>query len=184
MLTVNFSPFPQIETERLCLRAIRHSDVNEVFALRSDKEAMRFIAKPIMTNLSEAEAHIKMIHEGIEKTQHVNWAVKLKGKDKLIGILGFYRMTLADYRTEVGYMLLPDYHRKGIMSEALRAVVDYGFKEMKFHQIEAIIDPRNSASENILLKNKFVKEAHFKENHFFEGMFLDSAHYCILSRNW
>ncbi|HXB39423.1 MAG TPA: GNAT family N-acetyltransferase [Bacteroidia bacterium] len=183
MLTLNISPFPELQTERLILRAVKQTDVHEVFTLRSDKETMRYIAKPLMKTLSDAEAHIKIIEEGIKKKEHINWAITLKGEDKLIGILGFYRMALEHHRSEVGYMLLKQYHRKGIMNEALNAVIDYGFNKIKFHQIEAIIDNNNAASEGILIKNKFVKEAHFKENYLFGGKYLDSVHYTILAKN-
>ena len=52
---------------------------------------------------------------------------------------------------------------------------------MKLHSIEAVIDPRNSASEKVLQKNGFIKEAHLKENEFFEGEFIDSVIYSRLN---
>ncbi len=184
MLTLNFDPFPVLETERLHLRALNPKDIEQLFALRSDKEAMRYIAKPVMKTLSDAEAHIKMVMDGLQKLEHINWAITLKGEDSLMGMIGFYRMLKEHYRTEVGYMLLPNFHRQGIMHEALKVVLAYGFKEMKAHSIAAVIDPRNAASENILLKNHFIKEAHFKENYFFDGEYLDSAHYSLLAKNY
>jgi ribosomal-protein-alanine N-acetyltransferase len=84
-------------------------------------------------------------------------------------------------RAEVGYMLHPDFRKKGIMQEALTAIIEYGFTQMNLHSIEAVIDPRNKASETILVRNNFVKEAHFKENYFFDGAYLDSAHYSLLT---
>jgi ribosomal-protein-alanine N-acetyltransferase len=79
-------------------------------------------------------------------------------------------------------MLLPEIHGKGIASEAVGIVVGFGFNEMKLHSIEAVIDPRNSASEKVLQKNGFVKEGHFKENEFFEGEFIDSVIYSRLNK--
>lgn len=182
MLTLNFNPFPVLETERLRLRAVNPKDIEQVFALRSDKEAMRYIAKPVMKTLNDAEAHIKMVMDGVQKLEHINWAITLKGEDTLMGIIGFYRMAKEHYRAEVGYMLLPEFHKQGIMNEALKVVLNYGFNEMKAHSITAVIDPRNTASENVLLKNNFRKEAHFKEDHFYDGMFLDSAYYSLLAK--
>lgn len=86
------------------------------------------------------------------------------------------------YRAEIGYMLLPEYHRKGIASEAVKEVVKYGFDVMKLHSIEAVLDPENHGSAKVLEKNGFVKEAHFKENGFFEGRFLDTVIYSILNK--
>jgi RimJ/RimL family protein N-acetyltransferase len=183
MLTVNFNPFPVLETEHLRLRQITEDDKNELFALRSDKDIMHFVPRPLMTSIDEAVAHIQMITENIEKQEFINWAIALKVDNKLMGVIGFYRMQKENYRAEVGYMLHTDFHKKGIMHEALTAIVDYGFTQMKLHSIEAVIDPRNMASENVLIRNGFVKEAHFKENFFYEGEFLDSVHYSLLGRS-
>jgi ribosomal-protein-alanine N-acetyltransferase len=79
-------------------------------------------------------------------------------------------------------MLLPEFHGKGIISEAIKEVVNYGFNEMKLHSIEAIIDPENFGSARVLEKNNFVKEAHLKENEFYEGRFLDTVIYSILNK--
>ena len=87
-----------------------------------------------------------------------------------------------NYRTETGYILHPDYHRKGIISEAFDTVIDYAFNVLKFHSLEAVIDPDNIASEQLLIKHKFVKEGHFKENGFFEGRFLDAVIYSRINR--
>jgi ribosomal-protein-alanine N-acetyltransferase len=78
-------------------------------------------------------------------------------------------------------MLLPTFQGKGIISEAIKEVVKYGFEEMKLHSIEAIIDPANISSEKVLQKNGFVKEAHLRENDFFNGRFLDTVIYSSLN---
>jgi ribosomal-protein-alanine N-acetyltransferase len=82
----------------------------------------------------------------------------------------------------VGYMLFPKYNGRGIVSEALQKVVDYGFNDMKLHSIEAILDPENKGSERVLLKNGFVKEGHLLENEYYEGRFLDSMIYSKLNK--
>jgi ribosomal-protein-alanine N-acetyltransferase len=56
------------------------------------------------------------------------------------------------YRAEIGYMLLPEYHGKGIVSEAVKEVVKYGFEVMKLHSIEAVLDPENYGSAKGLEK--------------------------------
>ncbi|HAH53933.1 MAG TPA: N-acetyltransferase [Flavobacterium sp.] len=183
MLEINFLPFPNLETGRLYLRRVVKEDVNEIFALRSNQEIMKYIPRPLVKTLEDALAHIAMIDEKIENNEGINWAITLKNSSKLIGIIGHYRIKPEHYRAEIGYMLLPDYQGKGIISEAIMEVVNYGFKVMNLHSIEAIIDPDNFASERVLLKNGFVKEAHLKENECFEGRFLDTVIYSILNQS-
>ncbi len=184
MLELNFSPFPVLESERLLFRAIRDTDVHEIFALRSNPELMQYIPRPLVTNLEEAKAHMKMIQDKIDSNEGINWAMTEKGNDKLISLIGFYRTENENYRSEIGYMILPEYQNKGYITEAIQTLLNYGFTKMGLHSVEAIIDPRNLASEKVLLKNGFVKEAHFVENFFFNDAFLDSVHYSILKRNY
>jgi ribosomal-protein-alanine N-acetyltransferase len=183
MLNINFSPFHNLETKRLYLRRVVKEDVNEIFALRSDQEVMKYIPRPLVKTEEEALAHIAMIDEKIVSNEGINWAITLKGNPKLIGIIGHFRIRPDHFRAEIGYMLLPDYQRKGIISEAIKEVVNYGFEVMKLHSIEAIIDPENFASEKVLQKNGFVKEAHLKENEYFDGRFLDTVIYSILNKH-
>lgn len=177
MLTINFSPFPILETERLILRRVLPSDVKEMFELRSNPETMKYIPRPLLTNHEEALAHIQMMEDKIETNEGINWAITLKGDDKMIGVIGHYRIKPEHYRAEVGYMILPEYHGKGITTEAVQCVVDYGFNRMQLHSIEGVIDPENGASEKVLQKCGFVKEAHFKENEYFDGKFIDAVVY-------
>ena len=182
MLTINFDPFPNLETERLLLRRVDSNDIKEIFALRSNPETMKYIPRPLVKTDEEALAHIAMIDGKIDSNEGINWAITLKNNPKLIGIIGHYMIKPEHYRAEIGYMLLPEYHGKGIVSEAVKEVVKYGFEVMKLHSIEAVLDPENYGSAKVLEKNGFVKEAHLKENGFFEGRFLDTLIYSILNK--
>ncbi|GAA6765257.1 GNAT family N-acetyltransferase [Flavobacterium sp. CGRL1] len=181
MLEFNFNPFPVIETERLLLRRITNDDVNEVFELRSNPETMKFIPRPLVKDNEDALLHIAMIEEKIETNIGINWAITLKGNPKLLGIIGYYRMQPENYRAEIGYMLSPDFHGKGIIPEAVNVLLKYGFENLKLHSIEAVIDPENYASEKVLQKCGFVKEAHLRESEFWEGKFLDKVIYSLLN---
>lgn len=182
MLTLNFNPFHDLETERLLLRRVDNNDYKEVLALRSNPETMKYIPRPLLKNEEEAFAHIAMIENKIINKEGINWAITIKDDHRLIGIIGHYRIQVENYRAEIGYMILPEFNGQGIVTEAVKEVVKYGFDIMKLHSIEAVIDPDNIASAKVLEKNGFVKEAHFKENEFHEGHFYDSVIYSILNK--
>ncbi|MFV5696262.1 GNAT family N-acetyltransferase [Flavobacterium sp. LB3P122] len=182
MLSINFNPFPNLETERLLLRRVDASDVNEIFDLRSNSETMKYIPRPLVKTIEDALEHIDMIDNKIETNEGINWAITLKNDPKLIGIIGHYRIKPEHFRAEIGYMLLPEFNGKGIMPEAVKEAVRYGFEVMQLHSIEAIIDPENFGSEKVLQKSGFVKEAHLKENEFYNGRFLDTVIYSILNK--
>ncbi|MCR4030003.1 MULTISPECIES: GNAT family N-acetyltransferase [Flavobacterium] len=181
MLEFHFSPFPVIETERLILDRVTEADLKEVFELRSNPETMKYIPRPLVKNNEDALEHIKMIDEKIENNTGINWGIRLKDDTKLLGIIGFYKMQPENYRAEIGYMLSPDFHGKGIVPEAVNVLINFGFKNLNLHSIEAVIDPENYASEKVLQKCGFVKEAHLREAEFWEGNFLDKVVYSLLN---
>jgi ribosomal-protein-alanine N-acetyltransferase len=184
MIEINFHPFKNLETERLLLRRVSKDDLNEILELRGNPETMKFIPRPLVKTEEDALNHFKMIDEKIEKNEGINWAITVKGNPKLIGIIGHYRIQPENHRCEIGYMILPQYNGQGIVTEAIKAVLEYGFEDMNMHSIEAVIDPDNSASERVLQKNDFIKEAHLVENEYYDGKFWDTVIYSILKRNF
>lgn len=177
MLELNFTPFPELHTERLLLRRFTLDDQENIFELRSNPEVMKYIPRPIAVTIDDAIDHIEKILTMIDSNEGINWGVVEKSSRKLIGSIGIFRIVKENHRGEVGYILNPRWHGKGIMNEALNAVLEYGFEKIKLHSIEAIIAPENTASARLLEKNLFRKEAFFKENCFFQGKFYDSVVY-------
>lgn len=177
MLTVDLPVFPILTTERLVLRELRPTDADQVFALRSDPLAMQHVNRPLAQTIEDASALIELITGMVAANDAVQWAITLKGDDTFIGIIGFWRIVKEHHYGELGYMLARDHWGKGIMSEAIGAVVDFGFHSLDFHRVEAITRPQNVASIRALVKNGFVQEAHFKENIFWNGAFQDSLHF-------
>jgi ribosomal-protein-alanine N-acetyltransferase len=98
--------------------------------------------------------------------------------------MGLWRMDKENHRAEIGYLLDPEYQGRGLAAEALHAVLIYGFKELKFHAVEANVDPMNEASKKLLLKAGFVQEGYFRESYYFDGRFLDSAIFGLLCHEY
>lgn len=178
MPELNFDPFPVLETERLILRKISIDDAKDVFLLRTNEEAMKYINKPKLTSIDDAKEIIKKMND----PDRIQWGITLKTSDIIIGTIGYHRIEKEHYRAEIGYMLHPQYWNTGLMSEAIAKVINYGFNEMKLHSMEAIINPGNTISRKILQKFNFSKEAYFKENFFFEGKFYDSEVYSLVKK--
>jgi ribosomal-protein-alanine N-acetyltransferase len=183
MLEVSFNPFPVLETERLYLREITALDVNEVFALRSNPVTMQYIPRPLAKTQQDALDHINMISKGVADNDLITWAIALKEDNRLIGMICLLRMQLKNFRTEIGYILHPSFHGQRLIDESIKRVISYAFDTLKFHSIEAIIDPANSASEKVLLRNHFIKEGHLEQNEFYNGRFLNTVIYSLINKN-
>lgn len=182
MLQLNFTPFPQFETERLLLRKIGQADAPEIFFLRSDESVLKYIGKEPAKTIQEAEEFIEKIESGINSNQTIMWGIVLKeNPEKLIGTICFWNIQMEHHRTEIGFMLDPDFWRKGIMKEAINTILEYGFNSMKLHSVEGRIHVDNIASASVLESTGFQKEGYLKEDFFFRGKFLDTIIYSRLN---
>ena len=123
-LKLNFDPFPVLETERLTLRKLEISDAKDYHDIRSNKKVMEYIARPVAQTIDDTIGVIERVHETIKKEEGINWALCLKNDPKIIGTIGFYRTQKEHFRTEIGYEMRPEHWGKGIMSEAIQAVLD------------------------------------------------------------
>jgi [ribosomal protein S5]-alanine N-acetyltransferase len=184
MLDFNFSPFPILETERLILRRIVDSDVSDFFLLRSNIELMNALDKNPHLSKQDTIAHLSFVNNRIENNEAITWAVCLKSNNQLIGDFGFHQIDKQNHRAEIGYALLPQFQKLGFATEALKDVLRFGFENLNFHSIEANINPTNQQSQNLVIKNGFKQEALFKENYYFNNVFLDSAIYSLLKKDY
>lgn len=180
MLNLNFDPFPLLSTERLHLRQVQEEDVNEIFFLRSDERVLEFLGKEPESSKETALLFINKIN-GLERSNEaVTWAITFTGKKAIIGTICFWNITKEHSRAELGYALHPDFQGRGIMQEALTAVLNYGFDVMKLHSVEARTDPGNASSTRLLERNRFAREGFFREDYFYNGVFLNTAVYSLL----
>ena len=180
MLQVNFDPFPVLETERLVLRAITENDIDAMFYLRTNDELMRYIARPRPTNAEEVLPLLHRIQNNVATNEGIAWAMTMKGDGRMMGHMSYHVLFKENYRAEIGYMMREEYHGKGIMDEAIKATIDYGFNKLGLHSIEAHVNPANAASRKLLERNNFTQEAYFKENIFWNGKFEDTVVYSLL----
>jgi [ribosomal protein S5]-alanine N-acetyltransferase len=180
MLSLNFSPFPEIRTERLVLRELSYADLEPMYLLRTDPRVIEHFNRAPDASLEATKSKITEILTAQEKNDAIFWVICTKEDPKMIGNIGFWNITKEHYRAETGYLLHPDFWRKGLMKEALIAIIDHAFAVMKIHSIEANINPENSASGALLESCGFVKEAYHRENYYYNGVFYDSIIYARL----
>ncbi len=148
--------FPILTTERLILRQLEIQDEQEIFFLRSDERVNKYLVAPIAQNVEEARAFIKKINTGITNNESAYWAITLKNNNKVIGTICIWNMSIEENKAEIGYVLHPDLQGKGIMQEAIHAVIDYGFEKMKLRTMEAVLNPDNARSIALLKRNGFI----------------------------
>lgn len=180
MLNLHFDPFPVLETPRLILKRPSVDDAQRLFEMRTNEDVMRYVERPRPKSVEETVRFIADKNKLIDNHEAIAWSIYTNAENAFAGDIGFWRMEPEHFRAEVGYMLLPQYWKQGIMSEALEAVLRFGFDKMNAHTIEADLNPANEASIKLLEKFGFVREGYFKEDYYWEGKFLDTAVYSLI----
>jgi [ribosomal protein S5]-alanine N-acetyltransferase len=185
MLDFNFSPFPELQSQRLIYRQLTVADKNEIILLRGNPKTMKFIPRPLINNDQDVATFVKMMDEALENKAGINWAVCIKDSPNImIGIIGHYRIQTENHRAEIGYMFRETYQGMGFATEAIAEITKYGFMNMNLNSIEAVLSPENKASEKVLIKNAYIKEGHFLEKEFYMGEFRDLMIYSLLKKNY
>ena len=108
----------------------------------------------------------------------------LKGEDRVIGSCGFYHFDAGFHRAETGYELHRAFWGQGMMTEAMSAILTFGFTELGLHRVEAIIDIANERSKGLLLKLGFTYEGNLRQRYFFRDRFEDEHYFGLLKDEW
>ena len=151
-----FDPFPTIHTERLILRQLDIHDHHEIFSLRNNENVNRYLDRPEIKTLAEAKGFIRRINKGIESNHWFYWAISLKNKNKLMGTVCLWNVSVKHNRAEIGYELHPGFQGKGIMQEAISKVIEFGFRKMDLKVILAYTHVENEKSARLLEKCNFI----------------------------
>ena len=179
-----FARFPTFTTSRLVLRRIQPEDAQALFAIFSDQQAMEFYGHEPHRSLDDTREMIALVQARYARREELRWGITLQGDDQLIGSCSFHHFDWGCRRAETGYALHPAYWRKGIMTEAVSAILTYGFAELGLHRVEAIIDIANTRSKDLLLKLGFTYEGNLRQRYRFRDRFEDEHYFGLLRDEW
>ena len=177
----DFSSFPTLTTERVVLRELQRSDAEDVLVFRRDAEAQRFNSEPLLT-LEQSTGLIDELLDAYAAQSAVPWAVTLRASGRVVGLFGYNSWDRHHRRAEIGYDLARDVWGQGLATEALAAVVRFGFAQMQLNRIEAQTIADNEPSVRLLGRLGFAREG-TRRQHSWEddGTFHDGAIYGLLS---
>lgn len=175
--------FPR-RTERLVLRRFRHGDEADVLAYRGREDVVRYMpAEPLSAADAAGFVAERARAAGIAAdNDRIVLAVEHDGR--VIGEVVIKSGLLADRQAEIGWVLNPDYHGRGLAAEAARELLALAFCELGMHRAWAQIDPRNTASARLCERLGMRKEAHFRHDMWFKGEWGDTAVYGLLEDEW
>lgn len=172
----------EIETERIRLRLIDRSDLDSIHTLHSLPETDKYNALGIPNSIEETKAIIEpWIKENrSEEIKNYTFAIDNKSNGKFMGLFGLKIGHQKYKRAEVWYKIHSDYWKKGYATEALKAIIDFGFDALKLHRIEAGCAVENIGSIKVLEKSGMLREGRLRQILPLKSGWSDNFQYSIL----
>ncbi|MUL36838.1 GNAT family N-acetyltransferase [Gloeocapsopsis dulcis] len=174
--------FPHLTTKRLLLRQATQEDAKAIFAIFSDSKVTQFHDLDTFTHLDEAIEVIERRSKGFESGRGIRWGIACQQDNCLIGSCGFTWDREAN-AAEVGYELASQFWQQGIMSEALRAILQYGFETTGLQYVIAEVMLENVASKKLLQKLGFQRHGILKQHGFWKGQYHDLEQFILTKDN-
>jgi len=166
------NPFPVLTTERLLLRRVTQEDSEAVLAGYSDRRVYQFMSVAYH-NIEEIKVQLDWYESLLSDQSGIWWGICLKESGQMIGNGGFHDWHHQHRKAELGYWLMPEFQGRGLASEAIIAMTNYGFERMYLHRIEAEVETENKASSALLRKMDFTLEGIKKGCEFINERFID-----------
>lgn len=183
-ITDIFSSLPSIETERLLLRKMNIDDVEDLFEYASDPKVAENVLWDQHQSIEDSKRYLSYMMKKYKKCDVSEWGIIHKQDNKFIGTCGFGWWNNFHCRAEIGYALSKKYWNRGLMTEAVREVVAFGFEKMKLNRVEARCMLENIASEKVMQKVGMKFEGIMRKQAFARGAFHDLKMYAILKKEY
>ena len=176
-----FADLPELETGRLLLRRMRLDNAEAMFAYASDPEVTRYVLFDTHRSIEDSREFLRFATEGYERGDFGGWGLLLKDSGVFIGTCGLDAGYAPEHaRAELGYVLAREHWGRGLMPEAVRAVIRFGFARVKLNRIEARCIAENAASARVMEKVGMTYEGTLREREFIKGAYRDMKLYSIL----
>lgn len=174
--------FPQLETENLILRETKLSDASTVLQIFADEAVTKYHDLEPLTSIEQAKFLVERRGARFKNRQGIRWGIALKTDDKIIGSCGYGIRD--EFIAEIGYELAKAHWGRGIMTEALDSIIDWGFRSLELNRIEALVMVNNIASIQLLKKLGFFEEGLLREYGYWKGQFHDLKIFSLLKRDY
>ena len=166
-----FINIPTLKTERLVLRKITNKDLLDVFEYASDVRVSEYLLWSPHPDKAYTRAYLSLLSKKYRAGEFYDWGIEYRGK--IIGTCGFTSFSIEHNVGEIGYVLSSKFWGQGIASEAVRAVIKFGFEVLELNRIEAKFMAENEKSHKLLDKLGLVYEGKKKEAVFAKGIYRD-----------
>ena len=177
------APAP-IESERLLIRLASEDDLPALLDVNSDPEVTALLPYATWSSLGDAEAWYRRMQDLQSTGTALQFAIVAKAERRAIGTSLLFRFEAGSARAELGYVLGRPHWGRGLMREAMTALLGAAFGSMGLRRIEAEVDTRNAASAALLRRLGFTREGLLRQRWVAKGHAKDVEIFGLLRDEW
>lgn len=178
-----FGKFPQLSTERLDLIEIKQVHLYDFFNLFRDERVAKYYNISPFKEVKEAQIYLDLFEFRIKRKTGIRWGIALKGRTNIIGTIGFNSFQ-RKHKGNFAYDLQFDYWNRGIVTEASKEVLKYGFEILEINRMEAEVMIGNIGSDKVLEKLGFVFEGVMRDWMYWDHNYYDIKMFSLLKREY
>ena len=176
----SYGDMPTLETPRLRLRKLNMRDAQDIFDYSQDPQVAKYVLWEAQKSLSDARSYIRYMLRKYRLGEPASWGIEWTASGKIIGTIGFMWIQRENAAAEVGYSLSRNFWNRGIMTEALDAVLRFGFQSLNLNRIEAQHETENPASGAVMRKCGMRREGTLRQRLINKGKYVDVELYAVL----
>jgi len=171
----------QIETERLILRKFKYSDDESMLKYWvSDPAIQSMYSESVYTTKQEVKELLNKYISAYEKDDYYRWAIILKETNECIGQIAYFSVNNNYNFAEIEYCIGVYFQRKGLATEATKAIIQFGFDKMNLHKVQICHKAINIASRKVIEKCGLVYEGTLRDFFYVDGQYINRLYYSIL----
>lgn len=171
-------------TARLVLRPLRPEDANDIFHYAHDPEVTRYTTWDAHRTVEDSRTFIEQTIAGYQRGKNAELAMELKTEKKVIGTCGLIAVSADHCRGEVAFAMAKEHWGGGLMAEALKATLAFGFGALQLNRIWAKVDPDNINTIRLLRRASWQFEGTLRQDVKVRGMFRDVNLYSLLKKEF
>lgn len=179
-----FSHIPELTTPRLTLRRMMVVDTDDMYEYACRQDVTKYLTWRPHPDRDYTREYLQYLGNRYAAGMFYDWAVIYEPDCKMVGTCGFTSFNCSADSAEVGYVLNPDYWGKGIATEALKRVLQFGFEDMGLHRIEARFIEENERSRRVMEKVGMTFEGVLREGMMVKGSYQNIGICSVLEREW
>ena len=176
-----FHNLPELQTDRLILRRIKWQDAQDMNNYTTDSEVSKYVLWDKHESMSDTLDAIRSMRRQYRLGRPASYAIIHKETARMIGTIGFMWIDVTNRSGEIGYSLSREYWNQGYATEALRKLIDFSFKTLKLHRVEAQYDIRNQASGRVMQKAGMNLEGTLHDRLINKGEYCTVSIYAIIN---